>query len=89
MRITSHPIKTLHQLDAALARGHHDFAIMLTNQCFSRKEITKLSPTRYRIYNSIDESIITLPASKMFDQRRTNIGHAMKCGAFVSIRYTN
>jgi hypothetical protein len=76
-------IRTLEQLDAELSTEHfRDFAILLNAGAFSRKEIRRLG-RRYQVVNCIDDTKQILTAAQLFDSGRTNIGRAMKAGAFV------
>lgn len=69
-----------------------DFAIVLAGgACFSRKEIClSATPTgreRFHIMNCIDDSMQWLNAKQLLDKSYTNIGEAMKKGAFYQIIY--
>jgi hypothetical protein len=77
-------IRTLKQLDAELSTDEfRDFAILLGGgAAFSRKEIRRVG-RRYQIVNCIDDTEQLLTAAQLFDSSRTNIGKAMKIGAFV------
>lgn len=76
-------IPTLDALNDALDDGNHSFAIILNGGLFSRKIIERTA-RGYRVHNGIDDTSQIFTVAQLFDERRTNIGKAMKLGAFVT-----
>jgi hypothetical protein len=79
-------IRTIEQLNAALSTDdYRDFAILLNGGAFSRKEIRRVG-NKYHVINCIDDTTQLLSAAQLFDAYRTNIGGAIKLGAFVRLK---
>jgi len=74
-------IRNTRQLRQALARGHHDFALLLQWGLYSSKVIHALPRGRFVIFNFIDDSEQRLTARQLYSE--SNIGKAMRLGAFV------
>ena len=75
-------IPDINALNDALQDGNHEFAIVLSGGMGSRKTIY---PTArgYQLTNHIDDSEMSLTAKQLLDPKRTNIGEAMRKGAFI------
>lgn len=70
-------------LNSGIADGNTEYAILLTGGVISRKTITRVG-SKYRVENQIDGSVQRLTDRQLFEGRYSNIGKAMKKGAFVS-----
>ncbi len=74
-------IRNTRQLRQALARGRYEFRLALQGGLFSRKTIALSPEGRFEVENHIDGSEQTLTGRQLYS--RSNIGRAMKRGAFV------
>ena len=77
-------IKTVPALRKAIKNGQRDFAIILAYGVISRKHITLDASGRFSIFNGIDGTCDVLSARELYTRSLTNIGYAMKHGAFVA-----
>jgi len=77
-------IPNIEALNDAMADGNDGYAIVLNGGLFARKTITWES-NRYRVEDHVDGSVVWLTADQLFDERYSNIGKAMKVGAFVTM----
>ena len=75
-------IKTVNQLRKAIAEGRRYFRICLRFGLYSRKTITLTEGGRFHIVNQFDGSEQRLSVDELFT--KTNIGEAMRHGAFVA-----
>lgn len=75
-------IKNTRQLRRVIANGQHEFRLCLEGGLVSRKTIFANRSGRFRIVNHIDESVQTLSRRQLYTH--SNIGKAMRNGAFVS-----
>jgi hypothetical protein len=75
-------IKNVKALQQSLAAGQRRFRILLNGGIYSRKTITASSGGRFHIVNHIDESVQRLTGRQLYT--RSNIGEAMRKGAFVA-----
>lgn len=90
-------IKTLTELKAVL-KDHrpHEFRLSLNGGMYSKKTIVwvrkldkhgiKSNRTFFLVTNHIDDSRQTLDTKTLFDKNHTNVGFAMKRGAFWFIK---
>lgn len=80
-------IKTLAGLDLAIKRGHHEFAIVLSGGAvISRKVIHFFKNGKYAIENCVDDTNQKLTVEQIMNRGYSNIGHAMKEGAFIQLK---
>lgn len=83
-------IKTQAQLDKMLAKGNSDFFIALAGGLVrSSKNIyaateKKTGERVYEVINNIDDSSQIIPKSKLLTFKGSNIGKAIKAGAFYA-----
>lgn len=75
-------IKNVKALREAIAAGQRGFRILLNGGIYSRKTITESAGGRFHIVNHIDESVQKLTGRQLYT--RSNIGEAMRLGAFVA-----
>ena len=75
-------ITSVEELRAEMAKGNNDFFIGLNFGVKSSKHITDLDDGKFCILNFIDSSEQELSADELYDREITNIGHAMRHGAF-------
>ena len=74
-------IRNTRQLRKTLSHGEHEFKLALMGGLFSRKTIRLLPDGRFRVVNHIDETVQKLSGRQFYTE--SNIGRAMKQGAFV------
>jgi hypothetical protein len=75
------PIRNTRELRKTLSQGKREFRLILRGGCYSRKTIRLLRDGRFRVENHIDWSVERLTGRQLHTQ--TNIGRAMKLGAFL------
>ncbi len=87
--MTTKQIKTIAQLKKILKKhgnaSYLDFAITLNGGGFSRKEIMLGNDNLFYINNCIDDIEQELTDKELMDKECTNIGTAIKLGAFYQI----
>lgn len=78
-------IKNIEELRKQIDKGNHEFYISL-GPIRSSKFIdrSKYNADHFYVYNESDNSEQTLTEAQMLDRGYTNIGHAMKRGAFFT-----
>ena len=76
-------IKSIKDLDNAIAKGIHDYIIQI-GILRSSKDIRKTKDGFYQIYNYIDDAEQILSKEQLMDDNYTNIGRAMKSGSFYA-----
>jgi hypothetical protein len=74
-------IRNTKQLRKTLSEGEREFKLALQFGLFSRKTIRLLPDGRFRVENHIDNSVERLTGREL--HTHSNIGRAMKLGAFV------
>lgn len=74
-------IRNPRQLRKAIARGHHEFRILLHYRLYSSKTIHLSAKGRFLVDNHIDGAEQSLTASQLYTE--SNIGRAMERGAFI------
>ena len=80
-------IKTVSQLKKASPKdGGADFFILLNGNCRSSKHIS-WDGEKFVVLNEIDSSEQELTPEELFDEAHTNIGKAMKAGAFYKYNF--
>ncbi len=77
-------IRNVDQLNDALERGNQDFAIILNNGVYSRKEILR-SGADYTVFHSINGRVQTLTTKELLT--KTNIGEAMENNSFAVLEF--
>ncbi len=75
-------VRTVDQLKGHLSRGGAEFFIVLRYGVRSSKHIELAKRNKFWVLNYIDSSTHTLSEKQLFDRAFTNIGAAMKVGAF-------
>ena len=75
-------IRNTRQLRQALAQGRNDFRLVLQGDLYSRKTVTLLPDGRFEVVNHIDQTVQQLSGRQLYSE--SNIGKAMKRGAFVA-----
>ena len=75
-------IRNTRQLRQALAQGRNDFRLVLQGGLYSRKTVTLLPDGRFEVVNHIDQTVQQLSGRQLYSE--SNIGKAMKRGAFVA-----
>ena len=76
-------IRNCRQLRQAIARGCHEFRLLLAGGlCFSRKHITLDEDSAFVVINDIDGSVQTLTGRQLYTE--SNLGRGIKCGALVT-----
>jgi hypothetical protein len=68
-------------LRRTVSQGEREFRLGLQFGLFSRKTIGLLPDGRFRVENHIDDSVQRLTGRQLYTE--SNIGRAMKRGAFV------
>lgn len=77
-------IKNVRELRKILNEGKHEFLISLKGGLVSSKYIDLTDHGKFDVYNGIDGSAIAnLNGRDLYNQNITNIGKAMRTGAFV------
>jgi hypothetical protein len=74
-------IRNTRQLRETVSQGEREFKLALQFGLFSRKTIRLLPDGRFRVVNHIDETVQRLSGRQLYTE--SNIGRAMKQGAFV------
>ena len=74
-------IRSVAGLRKAVREGHTDFFILLNFGLRSSKNITH-QHRRYNVMNEIDGSMVSYTAKQLVNAKKTNIGEAMRKGAF-------
>ena len=75
-------IKTVKALKKAIENEENDFFLVVGGFARSSKTIFLTEDNKFDITNEIDDSEQTLTEDELFDETLTNIGKAMKLGAF-------
>jgi hypothetical protein len=74
-------IRSVTNLRKAVREGHTDFFILLNFGLRSSKNITQMHK-RYSVLSEIDGRMGSYTAKQLVNARKTNIGEAMRHGAF-------
>lgn len=77
-----HPIRNPRQLREAIAKGHHEFRILLQYGLYSAKTIHLSADGRFTVVNHIDGTKQRLTVKQLYTE--SNIGEAMEHSAFVA-----
>lgn len=78
-------VTSIDELKKMIEEGYHDFFIMLNFGLRSSKTIDySEEASLFYVENEIDDSEQELTESEMMDENCTNIGKAIKCGAFYA-----
>ena len=81
-------IRTPQELLAAIQKKPMRFIIRLNFGALSAKNIGYLPRRRmFRVHNEIDDTTQELTLAQLMNPRHTNIGTAMKAGAFFAETY--
>ena len=86
-------VKSISHLRKLVERGVTDYVLALGGCLQSSKHIIPAdtsapdAPPRFIITNLIDDSEQVLTADELNDASKTNIGAAIKCGAFFAEAY--
>ena len=77
-------VTSVKQLGELVDRGCYDYTIQLNYGCRSSKFINRADGNKFYVFNMIDDSEHYLTAEELEDEQVTNIGAAMKKGAFFT-----
>jgi len=82
-------IESLDHLIKSIKDGHTEYFIALAGNCRSSKIVTFNEEAEvFDILNEIDDTFDTLTKEQMMDQNLTNIGDAIKKGAFYRYEWS-
>lgn len=76
-------IKTIEELKEIVPIGKSkDCFLVCGGFCRSSKNMYRISEDKWEVLNEIDDTYQTLTSKQLFNNKLTNIGEAMKLGAF-------
>ena len=76
-------VKDIFHLKELIEADNHDFIIVLNGGLGSHKTISLTKTDKFSVLNRIDESKQTISEKGLFNEKITNIGKAIKLGAFL------
>jgi hypothetical protein len=80
-------VKSIKHLNKLLKQDFNSYFILLNGGLRSSKDIYLTAEGSYQIFNDIDDSEDILTEKELFDTSITNIGKAIRIGAFYSYGY--
>lgn len=78
-------VTSVEQLGKLVDEGHTDFFILLNFGLRSSKFINRADDDKFFVCNLIDDSEQELTPAEIMDENFTNIGKAIKAGAFYCV----
>lgn len=77
-------VTSVKQLEELVDQGCYDYTVKLNYGCRSSKFINRADDNKFYVFNLIDDSEHYLTADELEDENKTNIGKAIRQGAFFA-----